>query len=379
MADYHAILTSVGQAKLANALALGATITVTRMAVGDGGGADITPTESMTALVGEVYRGAVETLTVDADNPAWVVADLVIPVDEGGWWVREVGLFDDAGDMLAIANLPAAYKPVLAEGSTRDMIVRMVLEVSDTRALTLTIDPTVTLASRAWVLQHLPGAATTEARGLVELATKAETIAGTDAERAVTPAGLGARTATTTRAGLIALATIDEAIAGTDAERTVTPAGLAATIAATVPGLLATGAVRAGVLLSAQGQAVTTIPKNIFTRVDCMAAVGGSAEDVAAWDGATYTVPRTGLYLIAERLNILGDDSGEFHQIVLDDETIMNTVYQSAGFGTVTGTAWVQAMDKGSRLEFYVQHASAAAREMNNNTMAQILFLGAFL
>lgn len=343
MADYHAILTSVGQARLANALVLGATITVTRMAVGDGGGADITPTESMTALVGEVYRGAVETLTVDADNPAWVVADLVIPVDEGGWWVREVGLFDDAGDMLAIANLPAAYKPVLAEGSTRDMIVRMVLEVSDTRALTLTIDPTVTLASRAWVLQHLPGAATTEVRGLVELATKAETIAGTDAERAVTPAGL------------------------------------AATIAATVPGLLATGAVRAGVLLSAQGQAVTTIPKNIFTRVDCMAAVGGSAEDVAAWDGATYTVPRTGLYLIAERLNILGDDSGEFHQIVLDDETIMNTVYQSAGFGTVTGTAWVQAMEKGSRLEFYVQHASAAAREMNENTMAQILFLGSFL
>jgi len=379
MADFYVLLTATGQAKIANALALGATVAVTKMAVGDGGGAAITPVETMTTLIGETYRAPIDTLEVDPDNPAWMSAQLVIPSTVGGWWVREVGLFDADGDMIAVANYPETYKPVIAEGSSRDMIIRLILEVASTEAVTLVADTTVTLASRAWVKRQLPGAATTEVRGLVELATEAETIAGTDAERAVTPAGLGARTATTTRTGLVELATKAEAIKGMDSGHAVTPAGLAATIAATVPGLLATGAVRAGVLLSAAGRAVTTIPKNTFTRVDCMAAVAGSAEDVAAWNGATYRVPRTGLYLIAERLNILGDDSGEFHQIVLDDETIMNTVYQSAGFGTVTGTAWVQAMKRGSRLEFYVQHASAAARKMNDNTMAQILFLGTFL
>ncbi|MBB4267358.1 phage tail protein [Roseospira visakhapatnamensis] len=192
MPDYYTILTVAGQAKIANALALGTTIALDRMAVGDGGGVAITPTETMTALAGETYRGAIERLTADPDNPSWVIAELVIPPDVGGWSVRELGLFDAAGDLIAVANLPETYKPVLAEGSARDMILRMVLEVSDTAAVTLTLDPTVTLASRAWVLSVLPAViqATTEVRGVVELATVAETQAGADANRAVTPAGL---------------------------------------------------------------------------------------------------------------------------------------------------------------------------------------------
>ncbi|SDE45684.1 phage tail protein [Rhodospira trueperi] len=203
--EYCVLLTATGQAKIANALALGTVVEVTHMAVGDGGGAPITPAETMTALVGETYRAAIETLEVDPDNPAWMRAQMIIPTDTGGWWVREVGLFDAVGDLIAVANYPASYKPVLADGATRDMAIKLVLEVSSTSAITLIADTSVIVATRPWVLSQLPPHATTEMRGLVELATPAECRAGTDTERAVTPSGLWAGVAAATAVPLAAL------------------------------------------------------------------------------------------------------------------------------------------------------------------------------
>jgi len=248
MAEFYVLLTATGQAKIANALALGTTVEVTHMAVGDGGGAPITPAETMTALVTERYRAAIETLEVDPDNPAWMRAQMIIPTDTGGWWVREVGLFDTAGDLIAVANYPASYKPVLADGATRDMVIKLVLEVASTSAITLVADTTVILATRPWVLSQLPGPATTELRGLVELATEAECRAGTDTERAVTPAGLWAGVAAATAVPLAALPFPE--IVTADHRLTVTPAAGAAggtvSIAAGTPIVLATEGETAG-------------------------------------------------------------------------------------------------------------------------------------
>ncbi|MQX37869.1 phage tail protein [Roseospira navarrensis] len=190
--DFRVYQTDTGRAKIANALVYGQPVEITHMAVGDGGGADIVPDTAMTALVRETYRSAIETLEVDANNPAWVTIQMVIPSTVGGWYVREVGLFDAAGDLIAIARYPSSYKPVVEEGAAKDMTIKLVLEVSNSAAITLIADTSVIVATRPWVLSQLPGPATTEVRGIVELATSAECAAGTDTERAVTPSGLSA-------------------------------------------------------------------------------------------------------------------------------------------------------------------------------------------
>jgi len=245
MADFYVLLTATGQAKIANALALGTTVEVTHMAVGDGAGSPIAPAETMTALVREVHRSVIEVLEVDPDNPAWVRAEMVIPPDTGGWWVREVGVFDADGDLIAVANYPEAYKPVIANGATRDMVIRIVMEVSDTSAITLVADTSVVVATRPWVLSQLPGPATTEAQGLVELATEAECRAGTDNERAVTPAGLWAGLAAATAVPLAALPFPE--IVTADHRLTVTPAADAAggTVAIAAGTAIVLGTVRA--------------------------------------------------------------------------------------------------------------------------------------
>lgn len=151
MATYKSILTTLGQAKIATAIANASTVNLFEMAVGDGNGNDVVPDASMTALVRERYRAQVNTLTVDPSNPNYVIAELIVPSNEGGWTVREVGVFDNAGDMIVIANFPATYKPVITEGSTRDLIIRIYIEVTQADAVTLIIDPAVVLASRQWV------------------------------------------------------------------------------------------------------------------------------------------------------------------------------------------------------------------------------------
>ncbi|WP_326929794.1 phage tail protein, partial [Citrobacter freundii] len=148
---YYAVLTNVGAAKLANATALGAQVEITQMAVGDGNGVLPTPNPAQTALVHELRRKPLNSLSIDPNNANQIIAEQVIPEDEGGWWIREIGLFDKDGDMIAVANCAETYKPQLQEGSGRVQVVRMILIVSSTAAVTLKIDPSVVLATRQYV------------------------------------------------------------------------------------------------------------------------------------------------------------------------------------------------------------------------------------
>lgn len=148
---YYAVLTNVGAAKLANATALGAQVEITQMAVGDGNGVLPTPNPAQTALVHELRRAPLNSLSVDPANASQIIAEQVIPEDVGGWWIREIGLFDKDGDMIAVANCAETYKPQLQEGSGRVQVVRMILIVSSTAAVTLKIDPSVVLATRQYV------------------------------------------------------------------------------------------------------------------------------------------------------------------------------------------------------------------------------------
>ncbi|EED4546866.1 hypothetical protein S576_16900 [Salmonella enterica subsp. enterica serovar Give] len=148
---YFALLTNTGAAKLAKATALGMQVEITQMAVGDGNGALPTPDPAQTALAHEIRRAPLNALTIDPLNTSQIIAEQVIPEDVGGWWIREIGLFDKDGDMVAIANCAETYKPQLQEGSGRVQVIRVILIVSSTEAVTLKIDPAVVLATRKYV------------------------------------------------------------------------------------------------------------------------------------------------------------------------------------------------------------------------------------
>ncbi len=148
---FYTLLTDIGAAKLASAAALGVPLKITHMAVGDGGGVLPTPDAKQTALVNEKRRAALNMLYIDPQNSSQIIAEQVIPENEGGWWIREVGLFDESGALIAMGNCPESYKPQLAEGSGRTQTVRMVLITSSTDNITLKIDPAVVLATRKYV------------------------------------------------------------------------------------------------------------------------------------------------------------------------------------------------------------------------------------
>ena len=150
-AKFYTLLTDIGAAKLASAAALGIPLKITQMAVGDGGGVLPTPSAQQTALVAEKRRAALNMLYIDPQNSSQIIAEQVIPETEGGWWIREVGLFDETGALIAVGNCPESYKPQLAEGSGRTQTVRMVLITSSTDNITLKIDPAVVLATRKYV------------------------------------------------------------------------------------------------------------------------------------------------------------------------------------------------------------------------------------
>ena len=148
---FYTLLTDIGAAKLASAAALGVPLKITHMAVGDGGGVLPTPDSKQTALVNEKRRAALNMLYIDPQNSSQIIAEQVIPENEGGWWIREVGLYDESGALIAVGNCPESYKPQLAEGSGRTQTVRMVLITSSTDNITLKIDPAVVLATRKYV------------------------------------------------------------------------------------------------------------------------------------------------------------------------------------------------------------------------------------
>ncbi|HCU0410833.1 phage tail protein [Klebsiella sp. CB_Kp203] len=150
-AKYYAILTNQGAARLANATALGTKLNLTQMAVGDANGKLPTPDPAQTALINQQRIAPLNMLTVDPANASQIIAEQIIPENEGGFWIREIGLYDDDGVLIAVANCPETYKPKLAEGSGRTQTIRMILIVSSTTAITLKIDPSVVLATRQYV------------------------------------------------------------------------------------------------------------------------------------------------------------------------------------------------------------------------------------
>ncbi|WP_226099771.1 phage tail protein [Dickeya oryzae] len=154
---YFTILTHIGEAKLAQAISTRKPLEITQMGVGDGGGVLQAPDATQTTLVNEKRRAAINSLSVDPDNPGQVIAEQVIPENEGGFWLREIGLYDAAGNLIAVANCPETYKPELKEGSGRIQTVRMILIVSRTDAITLKFDPTVALATRRYADTLLAG------------------------------------------------------------------------------------------------------------------------------------------------------------------------------------------------------------------------------
>lgn len=151
MTTYFGILTKIGEAKEANAKALGVPVKIAEMEVGDGGGVLPVPDREQKSLIGTKHRAPINRIFVDPSNPAWLVVEQVIPEQFGGWWARELGLRDADGDLIAVSNCPPTYKPQMAEGSARTQVVRMVLQVSSTSNFTLKIDPAVVLATRGYV------------------------------------------------------------------------------------------------------------------------------------------------------------------------------------------------------------------------------------
>lgn len=160
--QFMAILTAVGEARLANAQALGIAWNITQLSVGDGNGAEPMPDRLQTALINERRRAPLNQLSVAPNNASIIIAEQVIPEDVGGWWIREIGLYDEAGDLVAVANCPPTFKPQLAQGSGRTQVVRLNLLVSSTQSITLKIDPSVVLATRAYadalIVGHLAAA-----------------------------------------------------------------------------------------------------------------------------------------------------------------------------------------------------------------------------
>lgn len=150
-AKFFALLTNQGAAKLSNMAALGEKLEITSLAVGDGGGVSPTPNQAQTKLVNEVRRAQLNSLSVDEKNDSQIIAEQIIPESVGGWWIREIGLYDADDVLIAVANCPETYKATTAEGSGRTQVIRMMLTISSTDAVTLKVDPSIVLATRQYV------------------------------------------------------------------------------------------------------------------------------------------------------------------------------------------------------------------------------------
>lgn len=153
--QYYTIVTNIGAARIAKATALGTVVNLSQMAVGDGGGNPITPSATATSLTREVYRASLNMLEVDENNQNQVIAELLIPEEEGDFTIREVGLFDDDNNLIAIGSIADSYKPRLSSGTASQQIIRMVIQIDNTDAVVLKVDPAVVLATRDFVTKEV--------------------------------------------------------------------------------------------------------------------------------------------------------------------------------------------------------------------------------
>jgi len=147
--NFYTILTAVGKNKLANSAALGSKVNFKTLKVGDGNGTYYEPLENQTSLVNKVWEGNISSISIDENNSNWIVIQTIIPATDGGFFIREAGIFDEAGDLIAVSKISETYKPVISEGSTKNVSIKIVLEVSNASSVTLKIDPTVIIATKA--------------------------------------------------------------------------------------------------------------------------------------------------------------------------------------------------------------------------------------
>ncbi|WP_257007937.1 phage tail-collar fiber domain-containing protein [Hafnia paralvei] len=218
---YKAVLTKIGAAKIAAATAGGTKINLTQMAVGDGGGTLPTPDPAQTKLIAEKHRAALNKVIVDPKHKNYLVAELVIPPEIGGFWMRELGLYDEVGALIAVSNMAESYKPLLSEGSGRAQTLRMVVIVSDMDTVNLLIDSSTVLATQEYVddklLEHEQSRrhpdATLKAKGFTQLSSATNS---TSEALAATPKAVKeaydlangkytAQDATTTQKGIVQL------------------------------------------------------------------------------------------------------------------------------------------------------------------------------
>lgn len=155
MAEFRTIHTKYGLAALTRAEATGTPINLTHMAVGDGAGNPVMPGYEQTGLAREMYRAPVNRVFQAPNDPNRFTAELVIPASVGGFVLREVGIFDDAGTLFAVGNLPETYKPTADDGAFADTIVRMDFMVSNANVVTLQLDPNVAVATQAWISNNV--------------------------------------------------------------------------------------------------------------------------------------------------------------------------------------------------------------------------------
>ena len=191
MSNFYTLLTNIGAALHANAQVQQTTVAWSHFALGDGNGAAVVPTQTQTGLRREVHRLAISSIEAHPDNPNWIVVEAVVPSDVGGWTVRESAVYGGPGGNTcsAVGNYPETYKPVLAEGAGREMVMRMIVEISSVATVKLLVDPAVAIASRQWVQSLV---ASPQKAGLVKLATVDESKEGVRDDVAVTPEGLDA-------------------------------------------------------------------------------------------------------------------------------------------------------------------------------------------
>ncbi|EIS8438288.1 phage tail protein [Salmonella enterica] len=149
---FKTIITDYGKQRLIAAMSPGGTkLTLTQMAVGDGGGNPTNPDTTNTTLINEVWRAAVNSVTVDKKHPDIIIVELLIPAEIGGFWIREAGIYDEFNKLVAICSLPASEKPLLEQGSGRAQTVRMTLVISDLSTINITIDSTTIIATNDYV------------------------------------------------------------------------------------------------------------------------------------------------------------------------------------------------------------------------------------
>ncbi|BDY56746.1 tail fiber protein [Escherichia coli] len=231
---FKTVITDTGAKKLAQAAAPdGKPVRLTHMAVGDGGGTLPTPDSKQTRLVHEVWRHTVNRVILDATHQNRIIAELVIPPETGGFWIREIGVFDEHGDLIAVGNTAESYKPAVAEGSGRAQTFRTILTVSSTATVALTVDNTMVMATVDYVDDKLkeheqsrrhPDASLT-AKGFVQLSSATNSVSET---QAATPKAVKAaydlangkytaQDASTTRKGLVQLSSATNSTSETQA------------------------------------------------------------------------------------------------------------------------------------------------------------------